>query len=84
MRYRAVRRTLKSSAVPFDPDGQPPRADIRHKAFSYAEITHPVQALAELRRCGHVRAIGEEDYASFVACLFKDALISGGKSAGFG
>ena len=54
----------------------------RHAAFRYHEIGDPVRALAELTACGQVRPLGEDDYAAFIVCLPKDALIKGGRSAG--
>ena len=54
----------------------------RHAAFRYDEIADPVRALADLTAGGHVRPLGEEDYAAFIVCLPKDALITGGKNAG--
>jgi DNA polymerase III subunit epsilon len=55
----------------------------RHAAFRYHEIGDPVRALAELTACGQIRPLGEDDYAAFIVCLPKDALIKGGRSAGF-
>ena len=54
----------------------------RHAAFRYHEIGDPVRALAELTACGQVRPLGVDDYAAFIVCLPKDALIKGGRSAG--
>lgn len=55
----------------------------RHATFRYAEINDPAGAVSELSQCGHVRGILEEDYEAFLGCLSKDALLKGGKSAGF-
>jgi DNA polymerase III subunit epsilon len=55
----------------------------RHKAFRYAEIADPERAVTELGQRGHVRPLHEEDYAAFLGCLSKDALIKGSKNAGF-
>src|SRR5580658_8785135 len=55
----------------------------RHAAFRYHEIGDPVRALAELTACGQIQPLGEDDYAAFIVCLPKDALIKGGRSAGF-
>ena len=54
----------------------------RHAAFRYHEIGNPVRALAELVACGQVQPLGEDDYAAFVVCLPKNALIKGGRNAG--
>ena len=53
----------------------------RHAAFRYHEIGDPVRALAELTACGQVRPLGVDDYAAFIVCLPKDALIKGGRRA---
>ena len=54
----------------------------RHGAFRYAEIADALTALEELRNCSLVRAIVEGDYADFIVCHAKEALIKGGKEAG--
>jgi DNA polymerase-3 subunit epsilon len=55
----------------------------RHGAFRYAEIADARSALEELRNCNLVRALVEGDYAEFILCHAKEALIKGGKNAGF-
>ena len=54
----------------------------RHAAFRYMKLAIPCARLAELTACGHVQPLGEDDYAAFIVCLPKDALIKGGKNAG--
>jgi hypothetical protein len=54
----------------------------RHGAFRYAEIADARSALKELRNCNLVRALVEGDYADFILCHAKEALIKGGKDAG--
>jgi DNA polymerase-3 subunit epsilon len=54
----------------------------RHSAFRYAEIVDVRSALEELRTCNLVRALVENDYAEFIVCHAKEALIRGGKDAG--
>ncbi len=54
----------------------------RHGAFRYAEIADALGALEELRTCNLVRALIEGDYAHFIVCHAKQALIKGGKDAG--
>ena len=54
----------------------------RHGAFRYAEIVDARSALEELRNCNLVRALVENDYAEFIVCHAKEALIRGGKDAG--
>ena len=54
----------------------------RHGAFRYAEIADARSALEELRNCNLVRALVEGDYADFILCHAKEALIKGGKDAG--
>ena len=54
----------------------------RHSAFRYAEIVDARSALEELRNCNLVRALVENDYAEFIVCHAKEALIRGGKDAG--
>jgi DNA polymerase III subunit epsilon len=51
-------------------------------AFRYAEINDALSALEELRNCNLVRALVEADYADFILCHAKEALIKGGKDAG--
>lgn len=51
--------------------------------FRYAEIADIGQALACLEASGHVRALRESDYAAFLGCLPKAALVKGAKVAGF-
>jgi DNA polymerase III subunit epsilon len=53
-----------------------------HRTFSYAEIGDIERATLDLVSCGHARAVNAEDYADFLACLPKSALIEGAKSAG--
>lgn len=53
----------------------------RHDAFHYPEISNTRVALEELRRSELVRRLREEDYAAFIVCHSKDALIKGGKNA---
>jgi DNA polymerase-3 subunit epsilon len=50
--------------------------------FKYAEISDLERALCDLMDCGHTRLLTAEDYAAFVSCLSKDALITGAKAAG--
>jgi DNA polymerase-3 subunit epsilon len=54
----------------------------RHSAFRYAEIADAQSALEELRSCNLVRGLVEGDYAQFIFCHAKEALIKGGKAAG--
>jgi DNA polymerase-3 subunit epsilon len=54
----------------------------RHGAFRYAEITDALIALEELRTCNLARALVEGDYADFILCHAKEALIKGGMDAG--
>ena len=54
----------------------------RHGAFRYAEIADARSALEELRNSNLVRALVEGDYADFILCHAKEALIKGGKDAG--
>jgi DNA polymerase III subunit epsilon len=54
----------------------------RHGAFRYAEIADALSALEELRNCNLVRALVEGDYADFILCHAKEALIKDGKDAG--
>jgi DNA polymerase III subunit epsilon len=54
----------------------------RHSAFRYAEIADAQRGLEELRNCNLVRALVESDYAEFILCHAKEALIKGGKNAG--
>jgi DNA polymerase III subunit epsilon len=56
----------------------------RHSAFRYGEISNPAKALGELRNASLVRSLIEEDYADFIVCHSKDALINSAKGAGFG
>ncbi|WP_225130638.1 MULTISPECIES: 3'-5' exonuclease [unclassified Bradyrhizobium] len=52
--------------------------------FSYPEIKDVDQAAAELMAAGHARALGEADYAAFIACLPKEVLMTGAQAAGRG
>jgi DNA polymerase III subunit epsilon len=54
----------------------------RHGALRYSEISNAHAALDELRQLGVVRPLAEEDYAAFIICHAKEALIRGGKEAG--
>jgi DNA polymerase-3 subunit epsilon len=54
----------------------------RQGAFRYAEIADAPSALEELRYRSLVRALVEDDYADFIRCHSKEALIKGGKNAG--
>ena len=54
----------------------------RHSAFRYTEIADALSALEELRNCHLVRALVEGDYADFILCHAKEALIKGGRDAG--
>jgi DNA polymerase-3 subunit epsilon len=54
----------------------------RHGEFRYAEIADARTALKELRNCSLVRALVEGDYAEFILCHTKEALINGAKNAG--
>ena len=54
----------------------------RQGAFRYAEIADALSALEELRNCNLVRALVEGDYADFILCHAKEAIIKGGKDAG--
>jgi DNA polymerase III subunit epsilon len=49
----------------------------------YAEISNARRGLEELRQSGLVRPLEEEDYGEFIIRHPKDALIKGGKEAGF-
>jgi DNA polymerase III subunit epsilon len=55
----------------------------RHSALVYAEISNPQKALVELTNCNLIRPLQEEDYAAFTVCHAKEALIKGGRGAGF-
>src|ERR1700722_11180773 len=55
----------------------------RHSALVYAEISSPQKALVELTNCNLIRPLQEEDYAAFTVCHAKEALIKGGRDAGF-
>jgi DNA polymerase III subunit epsilon len=50
--------------------------------FRYAEISDLERAADDLLACGQARFLRDEDYASFVACLPKDVLVTGAKAAG--
>jgi DNA polymerase-3 subunit epsilon len=50
--------------------------------FKYAEISDIESALAELSASRQARQLKNDDYASFLACLPKDALLAGAKAAG--
>jgi DNA polymerase-3 subunit epsilon len=54
----------------------------RHAAFRYAEISDAKGALEELRNASLIRSLTEEDYAAFILCHSKDALIKGARDAG--
>ncbi len=51
--------------------------------FRYAEIDDVTSALTELGSAGHLRKLEVADYASFLSCLPKTELVTGGKSAGY-
>src|SRR4051812_40259481 len=51
--------------------------------FKYAEISNIECALKELFACGQARALTENDYAAFLLCLPKTALVAGAKAASF-
>jgi DNA polymerase III subunit epsilon len=53
-----------------------------HSAFRYPEISDATVALEELRNCNLVRSLLEGDYAAFILCRAKDALVKVGKDAG--
>jgi DNA polymerase-3 subunit epsilon len=55
----------------------------RRGALRYSEISNTQAALEKLRQSGLVRPLEEEDYAAFIICHPKDALIKGGKEAGY-
>lgn len=50
--------------------------------LNYAEISDVARAATELMQCGQARSLLLEDYAAFVSCLPKDALLRGAKAAG--
>ena len=52
--------------------------------FKYPEITELEAAARDLIKCGHARGLRAEDYAAFVLCLPKTALLDGARAAGFG
>jgi DNA polymerase-3 subunit epsilon len=54
----------------------------RHGAFHYAEIADALSAMEELRNYSLVHALVEGDYADFIVCHAKEALIKGEKDAG--
>jgi DNA polymerase III subunit epsilon len=54
----------------------------RRDALRYDEISDTRAALEQLRQSELVRQLTQEDYAAFVLCHPKDALIKGGKDAG--
>src|SRR4051794_30045052 len=54
----------------------------RHAALRYAEISDPSTARDELRDRGLVRPLAEPDYAAFLRCHARDALIQAGRDAG--
>jgi DNA polymerase-3 subunit epsilon len=59
------------------------RGEIFNRAlFKYAEISDIDGALDELAACRQARGLTEEDYAAFLACLPKDALLAGGRAVG--
>ena len=51
--------------------------------FKYGEISDLERAARDLMECGQARSLRAEDYPAFVACLPKDALLSGARAAGF-
>ncbi|MGJ4892612.1 exonuclease domain-containing protein [Bradyrhizobium sp. HKCCYLRH3099] len=52
--------------------------------FKYPEIADLSAAIRELMDCGHARNLRSEDYAAFVLCQPKTALLDGARAAGFG
>jgi DNA polymerase-3 subunit epsilon len=50
--------------------------------FKYAEILDVERAARDLLACGQARALRAEDYAAFLGCLPKEALIAGAKACG--
>jgi DNA polymerase-3 subunit epsilon len=53
----------------------------RRDALRYAEISDIGAALDELRGGGYIRALHQDDYAAFLACLSKASLLQGAKTA---
>lgn len=53
----------------------------RASTFRYAEITDIEAALLELAKASHVRALAQEDFAAFLVCQSKDALLKGARHA---
>jgi DNA polymerase-3 subunit epsilon len=53
----------------------------RPRTFRYAEITDIDSALTELSAAGHVRSLVEDDFAAFLGCLSKEALLKAGRDA---
>jgi DNA polymerase-3 subunit epsilon len=51
-------------------------------SFNYPEIADVERAASDLMLVGHARALGETDYAAFIACLAKDVLVTGAHAAG--
>lgn len=52
--------------------------------FKYAEISNIQAAADALIDYGHARPLVARDYAAFLACLTKSALLDGARAAGFG
>ena len=61
----------------------PSGAIFNRSLFKYAEISDLERAACDLMQCGQARSLRAEDYSAFVACLPKDALLSGVRAAGF-
>jgi DNA polymerase-3 subunit epsilon len=53
----------------------------RPSTFRYAEIADIDLALQELAAAGHIRNLLEDDFAAFLSCLAKDALLNTGRDA---
>jgi DNA polymerase III subunit epsilon len=51
--------------------------------FKYGEISDLERAARDLMDCGHARLLQAQDYATFISCLSKDALLTGAKAAGY-
>jgi DNA polymerase-3 subunit epsilon len=53
----------------------------RSSTFRYAEIADIDRGLRELAEAGHVRMLVEDDFAAFLSCLSKEALLKAARSA---
>jgi DNA polymerase-3 subunit epsilon len=53
----------------------------RPSTFRYVEIVDIDRVLHELAQAGHVRALAEDDFAAFLTCLSKEALLKAARSA---